>query len=163
MIILVTTLRTTGGRGSKPCMDLDFTHAIKTSGTTRKISRVCAVVTGRYCNTNMKKLHHQANNFLAKFVFNCSGLLFPNGFLVVCITTPNESTGLLTPEISWIVFKHLRSELNVLYELFCSPSGASKGCFCGLMSSTVISLHYGIQGLPLPLETLKGQLKWKIS
>jgi len=33
----------------KPCMDLDFTHAIKTSGTMRKITRMCAVVTGRYC------------------------------------------------------------------------------------------------------------------
>jgi len=49
VIILVTTLRTMSGRGPKPCMDLDFTHAIKTSGTTRKITRVCAVVTGRYC------------------------------------------------------------------------------------------------------------------
>jgi len=53
VIILVTTLRTMSGRGPKPCMDLDFTHAIKTSGTTRKITRkitrVCAVITGLYC------------------------------------------------------------------------------------------------------------------
>jgi len=49
VIILVTTLRTASGRGPKPFMDLDFTHAIKTSGTTLKITRVCAVVTGRYC------------------------------------------------------------------------------------------------------------------
>jgi len=51
VIILVTTLRTTSGRGPKPCMDLDFTHTIKSSGTTQKITRVCAVVTGRYCST----------------------------------------------------------------------------------------------------------------
>jgi len=49
VIILVTTLRTTSGHGPKPCIDLDFTHAIKMSGTTRKITRVCAVVTRRYC------------------------------------------------------------------------------------------------------------------
>jgi len=49
MIVLVTTLKTTSGHGPKPCMDLDFTHAIKTSGTTRKITRMCAVVPGRYC------------------------------------------------------------------------------------------------------------------
>jgi len=48
VIILVTTLRTTSGRGPKPCMDLDFTHAIKTSGTMQKITHVCAVVTGQY-------------------------------------------------------------------------------------------------------------------
>jgi len=48
-IILVTMLRTTSGCGPKPCMDLDFTHAIKMSGTTQKITRVCAVVTGQYC------------------------------------------------------------------------------------------------------------------
>jgi len=46
--VLVTTLRTTSGRGPKPCLDLDFNQAIKTSGNTRKITRVCAVVTGRY-------------------------------------------------------------------------------------------------------------------
>jgi len=45
VIILVTTLRTTSGRGPKPYMDLDFTHALKMSDTTRKITRVCAVVT----------------------------------------------------------------------------------------------------------------------
>jgi len=46
VIILVTMLRTTSGRGPKSCMDLDFTHAIKTSGSTRKITCMCAVVTG---------------------------------------------------------------------------------------------------------------------
>jgi len=34
--------------GPKPYMDLDFTHTIKTSGATQKITRMCAVVTGRY-------------------------------------------------------------------------------------------------------------------
>jgi len=50
VIILATMLRTMSGHGPKPCMDLDFTHAIKTSGTMLKITRVCAVVTGLYCS-----------------------------------------------------------------------------------------------------------------
>jgi len=44
------------GRGPKPCMDLDFTHIIKTSGITLKITCVCAVVTGRYCKLKMKEM-----------------------------------------------------------------------------------------------------------
>jgi len=67
----------------------------------------------------MKKLHYQANNFYTKLVVGCSGLLFPDGLLVACITIPDVSTALLTPEISGIMFKHLghmRSELNMLYK-----------------------------------------------
>jgi len=48
VIVLVTTLRTTSGHGPKPSMDLDFTHAIKTRGTTKNIAPMCAVVTGWY-------------------------------------------------------------------------------------------------------------------
>jgi len=36
----VTTPRTMSGRGPKPCMDLDCTHAKEMSGTTRKISHM---------------------------------------------------------------------------------------------------------------------------
>jgi len=42
-------LRATSGREPKPCMVLDFTQAIRMSGTTRKIKRVCEIVAGRYC------------------------------------------------------------------------------------------------------------------
>jgi len=37
----------------KPCMDLDFTHAIKMSGTMLKITLMCAVVTGQYHNATI--------------------------------------------------------------------------------------------------------------
>jgi len=35
-------------------MDLDFTHAIKKSGTMQKITRMCAILTGRYHTIWMK-------------------------------------------------------------------------------------------------------------
>jgi len=56
VIVLATTLRTTSGRGPKPCMDLDFTHTIKTSGTMRKITHVCVVAIGRYhsCSSGLE-------------------------------------------------------------------------------------------------------------
>jgi len=53
VIILLTTLRTTSGHGPKPCIDLDVTRAIKTSGTTRKITHMCTVVTGRCRRQNI--------------------------------------------------------------------------------------------------------------
>jgi len=76
MIIHVTTLRTTSDRGPKPCMDFDFTHAIKTSGTTWKITRVCAVVTGWYHKWEVKFCYLVLNGLAESHMQVCVNLLF---------------------------------------------------------------------------------------